>query len=406
MSKTNQFFNFEINENNTDWVNYNSNYIGLFKDLNENIIIKNIQKVKRNEYEDILRKSIRSYYKTYYDLDLYEYDTTKYNKWDNVDKVLSIRNKYQPFDYVFSDTDIRNMITYIDLIIRHNYSINNNQFCYSDRTLMKYENNFNLNFNELLQTLNNSDYRIIMNGEKSLKSYLERSRRSERQIYWMKYLGRNWKNKYDSGKVLGKRLRFRKIVGVGRIKLFIKSFLILYNNRRKESNESEMCSERFTYGIQIYNNNTFDVSVWSKDYIRLKYVYLLKPINEYVNYLGLVNKLKIINSDNKTSDEKLNILYDSKEEIKNSINELKLKFNNDKKQIEEFGIGNLVLKYYTNKRYLVNENRIGELSYKFSGYNDNYRLFIYEQNGMKLIKDKPIYNNIEKRLIYSTVLNY
>jgi hypothetical protein len=368
---------------------------------------------------DDLHNSIRKLYEVFFDLNLFEFDYTfrndekcrweeVYTKWDRVNDFLNDLNRYNNYEYQFSTNEINSMIFYGNVIYDYYNSMNSNKMYYLDeqkigrkKTIKILETEFNEDLETFINRLKDEDKRRLKNGMIVFERYLKYFQRTDETINWMKYLNRNWKINYsDDMKGLSQFLKQKRIVGMTMIKLFIKTFIGIYNLNRKNCGKKTVKNGHFSYQITIYNDNSWGVKVYSKDYLRGEYHRYTIPFNETVDYINHINCKDEIYDRIFSKEER----FDKEKEIEHNV-----KYDN----VKNVGYKYFLQKYSTDDKMLFNNNG-NHLKYEiikcnlpikgYGGSSDSYRVFVYENDNMKLGK-KNILKNIERKSIYHININ-
>lgn len=375
----------------------------------------NDSKVRNHINIDDLHKSIRKLYIVYLDLNLNQYDIygyygdlIKYNKWDRVDSVLTDLDKYNNYEYQFSTYDINTLIFCGNVVYDYYQSLKNKKeyliYKIGNKRKKKtdiYEKEYNEDYNTFLNRLDDTEFKRFKNGENVFDRYLNYFRRTNETINWMKYLHRNWEINYsDDMKGLSQFLRQKRIVGITMIKSFIKIFIRIYNLHRKDCGKKTVKNGHFSYQIIIYNDNSWGIKIYSKDYLRHQYNQYTIPFNESRTY--------------KKYDEIVECFFGIQWCDLDEFREEEIEHNDNYRKVNDVGYKYFLQKYSTDDKVLFNnwgnklEYEIVECNLPIKKYDcsisTSYRVFVYENDMIRLGKKNRL-KNIERKPIYHININ-
>ena len=250
------------------------------------------KKHNRKHLTDLLRQSIRIYFKRIYNVEI-----PNENKWDKVDnRINKDRDKNMFYDLVWSNDDIRMLIDYISYIDSSIDEIEDTLF----------NDDEEISFQFLQSKLSSEDFKYFTNCESVMLKFMNMYFPNDDEIYWFKFLNRNYKTTFSNDiKTLNEQLKlngFKK--GVGRIKNELKEIKNSYN---KITNKT-FSYEKFTFIITLYENGIFDIDVISKDFIKDEYkIYCDRQLSDN-SYWFIVDNLFKYNDEEKEIDDE-SIMY-------------------------------------------------------------------------------------------------
>ena len=317
----------------------------------------------RSEYYTELKYSLGNYYKYVCDLIIPNQHS---NDWDCVKDVL-YKTTYYGGDYLlFKDYNIHQLIDYGRFI--------------EDFNLHQLNNEDELTVEEVIKQFSIDDYRYWERCNQSVELYRRTFNFNYYKIVWMKYLTRNYKVKYSEEKIK----QHLKIIGIKKqtILPYIKSLLGVYNLLRVDDGFPKIKKDllnTFTYDLWIYDNGSFDIKIYSKDYIKEDYNVILDNTEEYNEDF----RKKFFNYEDNSNWRN----------DRNTINDY------TEKQILDFNkecISSFKHKYSTTQKYIVSKTMKGELIYNVVKRFNQYRLIIFELNNL------PIHSKID---ITDTTIN-